>query len=350
MESGTLTVTHGGRASLLLVTGIFLLIGLGSAQQPANQPVENAPPEATQTQPQAGVDAGVSAALPAKPADDPAKNASDQPIAVKLGPGDLIEVSVYNVPELASKVRISNAGDIYLPLIDYVHVDGLTQEEAQTLIEKRLSDGGFVRNPHVTIFVDDATSQGVTILGEVGKPGIYPNIGDHKLYEVISQAGGFSPAASRKIAILRRNKADPIRINLPRDLADDLSGNVDIEPGDTITIPRAPIIYVVGDVGRPSGLLVDNGHLTVLQALALAGGTKNTAKLSGARIIRKGPAGMIETKVEIKKMLEAKAPDVSLQADDILFVPVSGGRVLAGRTFEAAFSAATAVTIYTVHP
>ena len=98
-------------------------------------------------------------------------------------------MSVYNVPELASKVRVSNSGDIYLPLIDYVHVDSLTQEEAQTLIEKRLSDGGFVRSPHVTIFVDEASSQGVTVIGEVTKPGIYPDVADHKLYEVISEAG-----------------------------------------------------------------------------------------------------------------------------------------------------------------
>jgi polysaccharide export outer membrane protein len=120
--------------------------------------------------------------------------------------------------------------------------------------------------------------------------------------------------------------------------------------GDTITVPKAPVIYVVGDVGRPSGLLVDNGSMTVLQALALAGGTNKTAKLGGARLIRKGPTGMTETKVEIKKMLEAKAPDMTLQADDILFVPVSGGRVLAGRTLEVAMAAATAVTVYTIHP
>ena len=121
-------------------------------------------------------------------------------------------------------------------------------------------------------------------------------------------------------------------------------------PGDTITVPRAPIIYVVGDVGRPSGLLVDNGQLTVLQALALAGGTNKTAKLGAARIIHKTPSGMTESKLEIKKMLEAKVPDVTLQGDDILFVPVSGGKILANRTFEAAINAATAVTIYSVHP
>lgn len=286
----------------------------------------------------------------AKSADSTKPNDSQDSI-VKLGPGDLIEINVYNVPELTTKARVSNAGDVYLPLIDYVHVDGLTQEEAQSLIEKRLSDGGFVRSPHVTIFVDEAASQGVNVLGEVMKPGIYPDTADHKLYELISQAGGFTQQASRKISVVRKGETQPIQVDLPRNLADDVSKNIDILPGDTISIPKAPIIYVVGDVGHPSGLLVDNGSLTVLQALALAGGTNRTAKLGGARIIHKGPNGaMTESKVEIKKMLEAKAPDVTLQADDILFVPVSGGRVLAGRTFEAAMSAATAVSIYTVHP
>jgi polysaccharide export outer membrane protein len=281
---------------------------------------------------------------------DTAKDSADQSNSVRLGPGDLVEVNVYNVPELASKVRVSNSGDVYLPLIDYVHVDGLTLEEAQTLIQKRLEDGGFVRSPHVTIFVDEANSQSVTVIGEVGKPGIYPDAADRKLYEVISQAGGFNATASRKIAVIRKNQTDPIRVDLPRNLADDLSGNIDILPGDTITVPRAPIIYVVGDVGHPSGLLVDNGTLTVLQALALAGGTNKTAKLGAARIIRKSPTGVVENKLEIKKMLEAKAPDVTLQADDILFIPVSGAKIVAARSFEAAMSMATAVSIYAVHP
>ena len=270
---------------------------------------------------------------------------------VKLGPGDLIELNVYNVPELTTKARVSNSGDVYLPLVDYVHVGGLTQEEAQGVIEKRLEEGGFVRSPHVTIFVDEANSQGVTVLGEVTKPGIYPDPADRKLYQVISEAGGFTPSASRKIAVIRPSLTEPIRVELPRNLADDLAGNIDVLPGDTITIPKAPIIYVVGDVGRPSGLLVDNGTLTVLQALALAGGTNRTAKMSGARIIRKGgPTGMTETPLQLKKMLEAKSPDITLQGDDILFVPVSGGRVLAGRSFEAAMSLATTLTVYTVRP
>lgn len=283
-------------------------------------------------------------------ANDGAAGSTDESPPQKLGGGDLIEVNVYNVPELTTKARVGNSGDVYLPLIDYVHVGDLTVDEAQSLIEKRLGDGGFVRNPHVTIFVDESASQGVTVLGEVGKPGIYPDLGDHKLYEIISEAGGFSAAAARKVSIIRHNQPRAQQVSLPRNLGDDLSGNVDVLPGDTITVPRAPIIYVVGDVGRPSGLLVDNGTLTVLQAVALAGGANRTAKLGAVRIIRKGPTGMTETIVPLKKMLEAKAPDVTLEADDILFIPVSGGRVLAQKTFEAAMSAATAVTIYTVHP
>ena len=269
---------------------------------------------------------------------------------MKLGGGDLIEVSVYNVPELSTKARVGSSGDVYLPLIDYVHVGDLSVDEAQTLIEKRLGDGGFVRNPHVTIFVDESSSQGVTLLGEVVKPGIYPDLGDHRLYEIVSEAGGFTPSAARKVSIFHRSQTEAIHLDLPRNLADDLTNNVEVLPGDTIMVPRAPIIYVVGDVGRPSGLLVDNGTLTVLQAVALAGGTNHTAKMSGVRIIRKGPAGMTETRVELKKMLEAKAPDINLQADDILFVPLSGARVAAGTGFNAAITAASGLAIIAAHP
>lgn len=336
---------------VLLPLALICLVTAGSfAQQPGEaQPSQSSPiPSAAQPVSQAATSAsGISPQ--AKPGDSNQDKADDRSL-VKLGAGDLVEISVYNVPELATKARVSNAGDLYLPLIDYVHVQGLTIEEAQSLIQKRLEDGGFVRSPHVTIFVDEAESQGVTLLGEVNKPGIYPDVVDHKLYEVISEAGGFTPSASRKIAIIRLGLSEPLRVDLPRNLGDDLSGNVEVLPGDTITVPRAPIIYVVGDVGRPSGLLVDNGALTVLQAIALAGGTNHTAKMSGVRIIRKTPSGMTETRLELKKMLEAKVPDIPLQADDILFVPVSGARVAAQRTADAAIMAATAVSIYAVHP
>jgi polysaccharide export outer membrane protein len=291
---------------------------------------------------------------------NPLGSASDN-AQMRLAPGDLIEVGVYNVPELSTRARVSSSGDVYLPLIDYIHLGDLTVEEAQALIQKRLEDGGYVRSAHVTIFLDESTSQGVTILGEVSRPGIYPALGDRKLYDLISAAGGFTIYAGRKVSIIRQNSehqhsdsqhSEPatITVNLPRNLADDLQDNIEILPGDTITVPRAPIIYVVGDVGRPAGLLVDNGSLTVLQALALAGGANHTAKMSSVRIIRKGPDGMFETKVPLKKMLEAKAPDINLQADDILFVPLSGARVAASAGMNAAISAATGIAILAAHP
>jgi polysaccharide export outer membrane protein len=334
--------------------------GARAQQKPADssretaEPVQPASPSAieavgTNADVRDGASASASPKSDTPKSDKSAVGAEDSSL-VKLGAGDLIEVSVYNVPELSTKARVSNSGDVYLPLIDYVHVGDLTLEEAQTLIAKRLLDGGFVRSPHVTIFVDESSSQGVTVLGEVSKPGIYPNLGDHKLYEIVSEAGGFTQSAAKRVSIIRRNQPQPLNVTLPKNLADDLSSNVDIMPGDTINVPRAPVIYVVGDVGRPSGLLVDNGSLTVLQALALAGGTNRTAKMGGVRIIRKGPTGMTETQVPLKKMLEAKAPDIQLQADDILFIPVSGGRLMAARTLEAAMSMATSVSIYAVHP
>lgn len=278
--------------------------------------------------------------------------AMEQPASsLHLGPGDLIEINVYNVPELSTKARVGNSGDVYLPLIDYVHVSGLTVEEAQRLIQKRLEDGGFVRGAHVALTVDESASQRVTILGEVNKPGVYPALGQRKLYDFISAAGGFSTTAGRKVSIIRESSGDgPITLNLPRNLADDLKDDIEILPGDTISVPRAPVIYVVGDVGRPAGLLVDNGSLTVLQALALAGGANHTAKMSGVRIIRKSAMGMTETRVPLKKILEAKSPDLTLQADDILFVPLSGVRQAASQGISAAVSAATGLAVVAAHP
>jgi len=243
---------------------------------------------------------------------------------LRLGAGDLVEVSVYNVPELTSKARIGSSGDIYLPLIDYAHVAGLTTDEAQELIEKKLSDGGFVKNPHVTIFVDEYALQGASVLGEIVRPGVYPVMGQPRLFDVLSAAGGVTEKAGNSATITHRNQQQkPVTIALSKNLADIPQSNVKIYPGDTIVIRRADIVYVVGDVARPSGLLIDRGTLTVLQAIALAGGTTRTSRPNATRIIHKGPDGITEKHVELKKILEAKIPDVPLNPDDILFVPSS---------------------------
>jgi polysaccharide biosynthesis/export protein len=271
--------------------------------------------------------------------------------ASRLGPGDLLEITVYNVPELTTKVRINVGGDVHLPLINYVHLAGLTNEEAEALIEKRLSDGGFVKNPQVTVSTDQSLSQTVSILGEVAKPGIYPILPEQRLFDVISAAGGLTEKAGRSLSVTHREQSDThVTILISRNLMDNPQSNIALLAGDTIVVRRADVVYVVGDVGRPSGFLMDSGKLTVLQAIALAGGTSKTANLGGTRIIRKGPNGMEETPVQLKKILRAKAPDLPMQAEDILFVPTSAVKGFAGHTLSAAIQAASAASIIAVVP
>lgn len=270
---------------------------------------------------------------------------------VRLGSGDLVEMNVYGVPELSTKARVSNAGELYLPLVDYVHVGDLTLEEAQRLIEKRLADGGFVKGPHVSLFIDEYASQGITVLGEVARPGVYPVVGDRRLFDLVSAAGGFTEKAGKVLTITHRSSPDrPVTLRLPQRLEQGAATNLEVQPGDTIVISRAGIVYVVGDVGRPSGFLIESDSMTVLQAIAMAGGTSRTAKLNSTRLIRKTPEGIKETVLPLKKILQAKAADLPIQADDILFVPSSTGKSVMYRSAEAVVQAATALTIVGAHP
>jgi polysaccharide biosynthesis/export protein len=264
-----------------------------------------------------------------------------------LSPGDLIELSVFGVPELSAKARISGSGDIYLPLIDYVHVAGLTPDEAQDMIQKRLEDGGFVRQPHVSIYVDESTMQAIQVLGDVNRPGPYPAIGDRHLFDVISAAGGLNDRAGRKVTIQHRN-GEKVDIILSLNLADDDKNNVPIFPGDIIFVSRAGIVYIVGDVGHPTGFRIEDNSLSVLKCLALAGGQTNTSALSKARILRESPNGVQEIPVDLKKVLHAKAPDMAMVKGDILFIPGSALKTAAYRGTDVAVSLATTVGVVAV--
>jgi len=332
---------------LAVIACVPSLFAASAAQE--NQGVAQPSPD-TKAQPAA------EQAVPTKSSsEDPVKtveSGSERNAALRLGVGDLVELNVYNVQELSTKTRVGSNGDIYLPLIDYVHVGGLSLEEAQTLIEKRYSDGGFLKDPHVTLFVDEYASQGASVLGEVTKPGVYPVLGQQRLLDLVSAAGGFTDKAGRVVTVTHRDQLDkPITVTLARNPAANAESNIDVYPGDTIAVHRADIVYVVGEVNKPSGFLMDTGSLTVLQAVALAGGVGHNAKLGGAKIIRKSPQGtMTETPVHLKQILEAKAADLTMQPDDILFIPTSAAKLAAGRTAEAAIQAATAISIFAVHP
>lgn len=313
---------------LLLSTGL-VLAALG--QNPAGQKVGDAP------------------AAPPPTFDNPAPQKAGTPSATsaaqRLAPGDLVDVNVYNVPDLNTKARVADSGDVYLPLIAYVHIGGLTIEEAQGVLEKRLSDGGFVRDPHVSLFVNESASQGTNVLGSVAKPGVYTVAGDHRLLDLISAAGGFSLDAGRTVSVTHRSSSGPpVTVVLARNVTESGDSNIAVSPGDTLYIHKADVIYVVGDVLKPSGIYVDRDDLTVLQALALAGGPTHDAKLDGARIVRKGPTETTETPVELKKILQAKAPDIPLQPNDILFVPSKSGFWSAARS-GAAIALQTTTTV-----
>ncbi|HVM94249.1 MAG TPA: polysaccharide biosynthesis/export family protein [Terriglobales bacterium] len=270
---------------------------------------------------------------------------------VKLGVGDLIDVNVFGVPDLTTKTRISSTGDIYLPLIDYVHIADLSLDEAQELIQKRLEDGGFVRNPHVTLFIEEAQSQAITMVGELAHPGPYTISGNRTLYDMISAAGGLSDRAGRVVTIVHRDDPDhKIELQLSPNLAEDTQNNVDVRPGDTIIVSRAGIVYVVGDVQHPSGFLIEDSSLTVLKALALAGGSNRTASLNKTRILRQTPNGVKEIPIPMKKILYAKAPDVPLVKGDVLFVPGSSAKAAAYRTADAAMIMSSALAVVAVHP
>jgi polysaccharide export outer membrane protein len=266
-----------------------------------------------------------------------------------LGQGDLLEMNVYGVPELSQKVRVSNTGDIYLPLIDHLHVAGMTVEEAQSAIEKQLSDGGFVRNPHVTILVTESSSALVSVLGEVSKPGVYPVIGPRRLYDVISAAGGLTEKAGKNVSITHRNEPDsPKTITLSDKLRQDAQSNVLIQPGDTVVVERAGAFFVVGDVVHPSGFIMDAPNLTVLKAMALAGGPTRSASLNNAFLIRKTPEGVKQTHVPLKKIMKAESPDVAMQVEDILFVPSSSRRSIAGHALQTAVQLAGSASIVAI--
>jgi len=283
---------------------------------------------------------------PAPPSEPPAPQSTPALVNsnVKLGIGDLVEVNVFGVPELSTRSRISNGGDVYLPLIDYVHVVDLTVKEAQNLIQKLLEDGGFVRQPHVSIYINEAASQSVTVLGEVNRPGSYTTIGERRLFDVISAAGGLNDKAGRNVVIEHRD-GQKVQLILSINLADDDKSNVVILPGDTIIVSRAGIVYIVGDVNHPTGFRIEDNSLSVLKCLALVGGQTKTSALNKARILRESPNGVQEIPIDLKKVLYAKAPDMAMVKGDILFIPGSAFKTAAYRSVDVAVSLATTVAV-----
>lgn len=265
---------------------------------------------------------------------------------VRLGSGDLVQVSVFGASDYTHVLRVADDGSITLPLIGQVKVAGLTSRELASDLKDRLSRGGYFNNPQVEVFVKEYATQGVSVLGEVQKPGVYPLLGTRMLFDLLSAAQGTTQTAGDKVYIThhdRPSETEVVKLNF-----DDKStaSNVRILAGDTIVVQRAGTAYVVGDVQKPTGIVMSNPNLTVLQALALAQGTNPNAALDRARIVRKTDDGQTEIPLHLKKMLSAQAPDVKVQPDDVIFIPNNAMKAGFKYGLQAAVATVTGVIIY----
>jgi len=270
---------------------------------------------------------------------------------LRLSAGDLLDVKVLGTtdPDFSPKLRIDAQGVITLPYAGSVKVAGRTAEDAALLIEATFRDKDILKDPHVSVTVLEYATQGVTVLGEVKNPGVYPLLGTHSLLDLISAAGGVTPVAGKGVTIMHReDPTHPQVVTVETKPGSSVAYSVDIEPGDTIVVSHAGIVYVLGEVGKPGGFLIENSdRLTVLQAISLAQGTSRTASPDRAKLIRKTPTGHEELHVPVKKILADKAPDQLLADGDILYIPGSGPKS-ALRDMESILPSATSAAIFKV--
>jgi polysaccharide export outer membrane protein len=248
-----------------------------------------------------------------------------------IGPGDTLHVQVLDAPELEEHVRVTDAGELPLILGGNVKVVHLTLDEAARAIENVLLNGHYVLNPRVLVTVDDFATQKVTLTGEVKAPGVYQINTPRPVLDVLTMAGGLSDSADRKILIVRRATGERIPYFVSNKPGVAIDTSVEVYPGDMIFVPRAGIIWAMGDVARPGGYMISNneGTISVLELVARAGGTPPSAVPSHAKLIRKSGSGYIEMPLQLSAMQKGKRADMQLQPDDIVYVPFSYMRNLA---------------------
>ncbi len=294
-----------------------------------------------------------------------------RPKDTPVGSGDLLHIDVFDVPELSRDVRVSDTGDISFPLIPgRIAAAGLTPYELQSKIEQLLIENGLVSHPQVSVFVKEQFSEPVNVVGAVKNPLVYQVVRPTTLLEVLAAAGGISDDAGSVVIVTR-----PIHDDAPREkpasatsdsqpdvrkitirLQDLLESgdpvyNIPVYGGDTITVPHAGIVYVLGaGIAQPGGYVLQ-GHgeqVTVLRALALAHGLTGFAKSNSAVILRNNPltGHRDEIHVRLKDIEKHKSEDIPLKSNDILYVPDSVGKKALARGAQAAIGIGTSVAIY----
>ena len=264
--------------------------------------------------------------------------------ALVLGTGDELEVTVYGAPDLSTHARVSGDGNISMPLVGYIRVAGLTSSETEGTIEGRLRAENILNDPHVSVYVKEYTSSGISVAGEVARPGVYSALGPHRLFDVLQLSGGLTDRASGAVTITRRgDENNPIRLEVSQNPTEMAHNNIELHPGDTVFVPKAAMVYVLGEVNKPGGYILNStGAVTVLQVVAAAGGPTHAAAVGGTRMIRRTAKGLQELPVPLKALLRGKTSDMPISADDILFVPSSRMKSIVAASTIVATSTATA--------
>ena len=238
-----------------------------------------------------------------------------QPMREVLGAGDTVRITVLRHPDLTAEVRISESGEMSVPLVGKLAVGGMTPEEASRRIVERLKAGQYLVNPQVDVAVLEARSRQVSVLGFVTRPGRYMLEGSSaRVTDVLAMAGGLVPAASDTAIVTRESggKSESLRVDLAAIIQrGDVSQDIEVGSGDSVFVPKAPVVYVYGEVARGGSYRLEPG-MTVMQAISVAGGVTPRGSERAAKLRRKSADG---------RWSESPArPHDPVAADDVIFI------------------------------
>lgn len=235
----------------------------------------------------------------------------------RLGQGDILRITVYDHPDLETKVRVNADGSIPFPLIGTVRVGGLNAALAADAIAGRLGEG-FLVNPQVAVFVEEFRSQKAAVMGQVKTPGLYELSGQTTLLQLISKAGGVTPDADETVTIKRpsgQGGEEVVTVNLKEIMErGDPALDVLVQGGDSILVNKAGLFYVTGQVKKPDAYKLEQG-ISVITAITRAGGFTDLAAQGKVRIIRKADGG--------EQVLKSVPMNEPIQANDVIVVPES---------------------------
>ncbi|HUB29815.1 MAG TPA: polysaccharide biosynthesis/export family protein [Terracidiphilus sp.] len=247
-----------------------------------------------------------------------------------IAPGDVLHVQVADTPEMEEHARVTDQGNIPVIGIGDVKVSGLSPAEAAQAVHDKLIASHYLNHPQVFISVEQYATQLVSVIGEVKTTGAYPIATPRPVLDVLALAGGLTTEANRHILIERHgDQKNPIPYYVSNNGAQAITDQVLVNPGDTVFVPRAGIVFILGDVNRPGGYVMSNNEseLTVLEGLALAGGPTKTAKEAHAHLIRpRAGGGYSDTEFNVADLEKGKKPDWALDPGDIVYVQFSFAR------------------------